>query len=98
MIRSTVLVFIRLRAVLCEVCPDHPVAMCETCGHAYKPEQLGTDIGTRCHLCHRCGADLRASLKAHARTCPNLTPAKPPARMVPGLPSRSFPQPRHLSA
>lgn len=75
-----VLLFVRLRSLLFELC-DHPVALCETCRRAYTPEQLGTEIGNRCYLC-QCGADLRESLIAHARTCPNLVPQKPLARMA----------------
>jgi hypothetical protein len=77
-----VMLFIRLRSVLFETCPDHPVAICETCSRTYTPEQLGTEIGNRCYLCRDCGADLRTSVAAHARTCPNLTPQKPLARMT----------------
>jgi len=77
-----VLVFIRLRSLLFELCPDHPVALCETCRRTYTPEQLGTEIGDRCYLCRDCGADLRESVVAHARTCQNLIPQKPPARMA----------------
>ena len=77
-----VLLFIRLRSLLFELCPDHPVALCETCRRAYTPEQLGTEIRNGCYLCRHCGADLRESLVTHARTCPNLTPQKPLARMA----------------
>jgi len=77
-----VLVFVRLRSLLFALCPDHPVALCETCGRSYTPEQLGTEIGDRCYLCRDCGADLRKSIVAHARTCPNLIPQKPRARMT----------------
>ena len=76
-----VLLFVRLRSLLFELCPDHPVALCGTCRRAYTPEQLGTEIGNGCHLCRQCGADLTESLVAHARTCRNLAPQKPPARM-----------------
>ena len=79
---STVMLFIRLRAVLFELCPEHPVALCETCRRAYTPEELGTGVGKGCYLCGQCGTDLRASLTAHARTCPNLTAQKPLARMT----------------
>ena len=77
-----VLLFVRLRSLLFALCPDHPVALCETCRRTYTPEQLGTEIGDGCYLCHDCGADLRESVVAHARTCPNLIPQKPPARMA----------------
>ena len=77
-----VLLFVRLRSLLFELCPDHPVALCDTCRRAYTPEQLGTDIGNGCYLCRQCGADLRESLVVHARTCPNLAPQKPLARMA----------------
>ena len=77
-----VLLFVRLRSLLFELCPDHPVALCETCGRAYTPKQLGTEIGNGWYLCRQCGADLRESLVAHARTCPNLAPQKPLARMT----------------
>jgi len=77
-----VMLFVRLRAVLFELCTDHPVALCETCHRAYTPEELGTGVGQGCYLCGQCGTDLRASLSAHARTCPNLTPQKPLARMT----------------
>ena len=75
--------FVRLRSLLFELCPDHPVVLCETCRRAYTPEQLGTEVGNRCHLCRQCGADLTESLVAHARTCLNLAPQKPLARMTP---------------
>lgn len=78
-----VLVFIRLRSLLFSVCPDHPVALCGTCHRTYTPEQLGTKIGDGCYLCRDCGGDLRESIVAHARTCPNLIPQKPLARMAP---------------
>jgi len=77
-----VLLFVRLRSLLFALCPDHPVALCERCRRTYTPEQLGTDIGDRCYLCRDCGADLRGSVVAHARTCPNLIPQKPLARMA----------------
>ena len=77
-----VLLFVRLRSLLFELCPGHPVALCETCRRTYTPEQLGTEIGNGCYLCRHCGADLRESVAAHARTCPNLTPQKPLARMT----------------
>ena len=78
-----VLVFIRLRSLLFSVCPDHPVALCGTCHRTYTPEQLGTKISDGCYLCRDCGSDLRESIVAHARTCPNLIPQKPLARMTP---------------
>jgi hypothetical protein len=78
-----VLVFIRLRSLLFALCPDHPVALCGACRRTYTPEQLGTDIGDRCYLCPDCGGDLRESVVAHARTCPNLIPQRPLARMAP---------------
>jgi hypothetical protein len=77
-----VLLFVRLRSLLFELCPDHPVALCETCRRAYTPEQLGTEIGKGCYLCRQCGADLRESLIAHVRMCPNLAPQKPLAWMT----------------
>src|SRR5215471_18165828 len=73
---------LRLRSLLYVMCPDHPVALCETCRRTYTPEQLGTEIGSGCYLCPQCGADLRESVVAHARTCPNLMPQKPRARMA----------------
>jgi hypothetical protein len=76
-----VLLFVRLRSLLFALCPDHPVALCETCRRTYTPEQLGTNISDRCYLCRDCGSDLRESVVAHARTCPNLIPQKPLARM-----------------
>jgi hypothetical protein len=78
-----VLVFIRLRSLLFALCPDHPVALCGKCQRTYTPEQLGTKIGDGCSLCHDCGSDLRESVVAHARTCANLMPKKPLARMAP---------------
>ena len=77
-----VMLFVRLRSLLFASCPDHLVALCEKCRRTYTPEQLGTEIGDGCYLCHDCGADLRESVVAHARTCPNLIPQKPPARMA----------------
>jgi len=76
-----VLVFVRLRSLLFALCPDHPVALCGTCRRTYTPEQLGTELGDRCYLCRDCGADLREAVVAHSRTCPNLIPQKPLARM-----------------
>jgi hypothetical protein len=78
-----VLVFVRLRALLCELCADHPVAQCATCHRSYTPEQLGTEIVNASSLCRQCGTDLRESLMTHARTCPNFTPQKPLTRMAP---------------
>ena len=77
-----VLVFIRLRSLLFSLCPDHPVALCGTCYRTYTPEQLGIKIGDGCSLCHDCGSDLRESVVAHARTCPNLIPQKPLTRIA----------------
>ncbi len=77
-----VLLFVRLRSLLFELCPDHSVALCATCRRTYTPEQLGTEIGNGCYLCRHCGADLRDSVAAHARTCQNLTPQKPLAQMA----------------
>jgi len=37
---TAVLLFVRLRALLFAVCRDHPVAFCESCRQAYKPEEL----------------------------------------------------------
>ncbi len=93
-----VLLFIRLRALLFTLCRDHPVAFCETCSKDYRPEDLGTDVGKGCDLCRQCGADLRASLTTHARTCPNLTPQKPPVRMTSSPGSQSLQRSRSLSA
>jgi hypothetical protein len=99
---ALVMLFIRLRAVLFELCPDHLVARCETCGQTYTPEQLGTGMGNGCYLCRHCGADLRESLIAHARMCPNLT-QQPLARLAavtsPAVTSpRSLRRPHPLSA
>ena len=80
---NIVLLFVRLRSLLFELCPDHPVALCATCRRTYTPEQLGTEIGDGCYLCRQCGADLRESVIAHARMCANLILQKPLARMVP---------------
>jgi len=77
-----VLLFIRLRSLLFALCPDHPVALCGTCRRTYTPEQLGTEIIDRCYLCRDCGGDLRESVVAHARTCPNLIPQRPLARIA----------------
>jgi hypothetical protein len=78
-----VLLFVRLRSLLFALCPGHPVALCAMCRRTYTPEQLGTEIGDHCYLCRDCGTDLRESVVAHARTCPNLIPQKPLARMAP---------------
>jgi len=78
----TVLVFVRLRSLLFALCPDHPVALCETCHRTYTPEELGTEIGESSYLCRHCNTDLRESIVAHARTCPNLIPQKPLARVA----------------
>jgi len=78
---QVVMLFVRLRSVLFELCLDHSVAFCETCCLTYTPEQLGTEIGTGCYRCRQCGADLRESLLTHARTCANLAPQKPVALM-----------------
>jgi len=82
-----VLLFVRLRSLLFALCPDHPVALCETCRRTYTPEQLGTEIGDGCYLCRHCGADLRESVLAHSRTCPNLILKKPLARIASGTSS-----------
>jgi hypothetical protein len=88
----TVMLFVRLRSLLFALCPDHPVALCETCRRTYTPEQLGIEIGDRCYLCRDCGADLRESVVAHARTCPNLVPQKPLARMASVAKSTTLPE------
>ncbi len=85
------LVFIRLRSLLFSVCPDHPVALCGACRRTYTPEQLGTKIGDGCYLCGDCGGDLRESIVAHARTCPNLIPQRPLARMASDVTSSTTP-------
>jgi uncharacterized protein (DUF1786 family) len=77
-----VLLFIRQRALLFAACRDHPVAFCESCRQGYSAEELGTDVGHGCYLCRRCGTDLRASVTAHARSCPNLTTPKPLMKMA----------------
>src|SRR5262245_43809667 len=87
-----VLVFIRLRSLLFASCPDHPVALCGTCHRTYTPEQLGTKIGDGCYLCRNCGADLRESVIAHARTCPNLIPQKPLTRIASVAKSTTLPE------
>ena len=87
-----VLVFIRLRSLLFALCPDHPVALCGTCQRTYTPEQLGTKIGDGCSLCHDCGGDLRESVVAHARTCPNLIPQKPLTRIASVVNSTTLPE------
>ena len=86
------LVFIRLRSLLFAFCPDHPVARCETCRRTYTPEQLGTEIADGSYLCRDCGGDLRESIVAHARTCANLIPQKPLARMTAAAGSASPPE------
>ena len=73
--------------LLFALCPDHPVALCESCRRTYTPEQLGTEIGDGCYLCRHCGADLRESVLAHSRTCPNLILKKPLARIASGTSS-----------
>jgi len=86
-----VLVFNRLRSLLFALCPDHPVALCGTCQRTYTPEQLGTKIGDGCYRCRDCGGDLRESIVAHARTCPNLIPQRPLARMASDVTSSTTP-------
>ena len=78
----TVLVFVRLRSLLFALCPDHPVALCQTCHRTYTPEELGTEIDEGSYLCRHCNTDLRESIVAHARTCANLIPQKPLARVA----------------
>jgi hypothetical protein len=87
-----VLLFIRLRSLLFAFCPDHPVARCETCRRTYTPEQLGTEIADSSYLCRDCGSDLRESIVAHARTCANLIPQKPLARMTSAVSSAIPPE------
>jgi hypothetical protein len=87
-----VLLFIRLRSLLFAFCPDHPVARCETCRRTYTPEQLGTEIADGSYLCRDCGSDLRESIVAHARTCANLIPQKPLARMTSAASSAVHPE------
>ncbi len=68
----------RLRALLLHSCLDHVVTYCATCRQAFKPAELGNDAftGRRFHLCG-CGADLTASLLAHARSCPAALTQRP---------------------
>ena len=81
------LLLVRLRPLLFEVCSDHVVAFCESCREGYGPEQLDTGLG-KFFLCKKCGAHLGESLKAHARTCPRFLAQKPLARIDrQGLPS-----------
>jgi hypothetical protein len=83
------LVLVRLRPLLFEMCGDHAVAFCESCREGYRPEQLDTDLA-KFFICRRCGAHLGELLKAHARTCPRLLVQKPLARIDPlRSPSRS---------
>jgi hypothetical protein len=91
-----VLLFVRLRALVFAVCRDHPVAFCKSCRQGYKPEELGTELTPGCYLCRACGADLRASLIEHTRTCPNLTAQKPLARMT--VPRSQAERPQRISA
>jgi hypothetical protein len=93
-----VLLFIRQRALLFAACRDHPVAFCETCRRGYSAEELGTDVGHDCYLCRQCGTDLRASVTAHARSCPNVTTTKPLMRMAARPDSQSRHYPRRASA
>ena len=86
------LLFIRLRSLLFTFCPDHPVARCETCRRTYTPEQLGTEIAESSYVCRDCGSDLRESILAHARTCANLIPQKPLARMASAASSATPPE------
>ncbi len=86
------LLFIRLRSLLFAFCPDHPVARCETCRRTYTPEQLGTEIADSSYVCRDCGSDLRESILAHARTCANLIPQKPLARMTSAASSAISPE------
>src|SRR5262249_4374949 len=79
---TAVLLFVRLRALLFAVCRDHPVAFCDSCRQAYKPEELRTEICRGPYLCRQCGTDRRASLRDDGRRCPTLTPQKPAVRMT----------------
>ena len=90
------LLLVRLRALLFELCPDHEVAFCSACNHGYKAEQLGADLGTAFSRCQRCGADLGESLKSHARTCSSFLGPKPLARIDPTTPTRSVPHVQRL--
>lgn len=90
------LLLIRLRALLFELCPDHDVAFCGTCSQGYRPEQLGTNIGNAFYCCRRCGADLSESLKTHARTCPSFFAQKPLARIDPATPTWPLARARRL--
>ena len=90
------LVLLRLRALFFELCSDHEVAFCSACNQRYKPEQLGIGLGTEFSRCQQCGADLRESLKSHARTCSSFLGPKPPARIDPGPPTRSVPHRERL--
>jgi len=74
------LLLVRLRPLLFELCGDHAVAFCESCREGYRPEQLDAGLA-KFFLCRSCGADLGESLKAHARTCPRLLVQKPLARL-----------------
>lgn len=76
------LLLVRLRSLLFEVCSDHSVAFCESCRESYRPEQLDTGL-VKFFLCRNCGAHLGESLKAHARTCSRFLAQKPPARIDP---------------
>jgi hypothetical protein len=59
------------RAILFQLCSDHPVAYCRPCGAAYRFTELAADfIPPGSSLCRECLADLTESLRDHLRTCP----------------------------
>jgi hypothetical protein len=61
------------RRLIFRYCWDHLVASCEPCQTHYRIDQLGIDLFRGLsHLCTKCRADLKASVRKHIASCTAL--------------------------
>ena len=69
------------RRLIFRYCWDHLVASCEPCQTQYRIDQLGVDLFRgRTHLCTKCRADLKASVREHLASCTVLRAQEAEAR------------------
>ena len=58
------------RALLFKYCLGHVVAVCETCGRGFNPQELAWDLlGKRTNLCPRCRVELTETVRTHLYAC-----------------------------
>jgi hypothetical protein len=61
------------RRLIFRYCWNHLVASCEPCQTHYRIDQLGIDsFRGLSHLCTKCRADLKASVRKHIASCTAL--------------------------